>query len=281
MAATASYLQALAADGEWLLRIEDIDPPREAPGATDEILRCLETHGFCWLGDVRWQSRRRAAHHAAIGTLIDNDLAFLCDCSRNDIRATARRGPAGPVYPGTCRHKAPGAVPADDSALRVAAAPTLISFVDRLQGPQRYRLDRDLGDFIIRRRDGLVAYALAATLDDHAQRITEVVRGTDLLAMTPAQIWLQKLLGLDEPAYLHVPVVRNAAGQKLSKQTGAQPLAANTAGANLCQALACLGQKTPAGLAREAPATIWSWAAANWNPQLTGRETRDLVQQKI
>lgn len=172
-------------------------------------------------------------------------------------------------------------MPADDSALRVAAAPTLIRFVDRLQGPQCYRLDRDLGDFIIRRRDGLVAYALAATLDDHAQRITEVVRGTDLLAMTPAQIWLQKLLGLDEPAYLHVPVVRNAAGQKLSKQTGAQPLAADAAGANLCQALACLGQKPPAGLAREAPARIWSWAATHWNPQLAGRETGDLVQQKI
>lgn len=162
--------------------------------------------------------------------------------------------------------------------MRVAVAPTLIRFVDRLQGPQCCRLDRDLGDFVIRRRDGLMAYVLATTLDDHAQRITEVVRGTDLLAMTPAQIWLQTLLGLDQPAYLHVPVVRNEMGQKLSKQTGARPLAIDAAGANLCEALACLGQDTPTGLAQETPAAIWHWAAANWEPALAGQEAPDLVK---
>ena len=281
VAATASYLQALVAGGEWLLRIEDIDPPRELPGATDDILRVLESHGFCWSGDIRWQRQRQPGHLAAVEVLLAANLAFRCDCSRKDILAVARRGPTGPVYPGTCRHKAPGMVPTANAAIRIAAAPTLIRFVDRLQGPQCCRLDRDIGDFVIRRRDGLIAYVLAATLDDHAQRITEVVRGTDLLVMTPGQIWLQSLLGLDEPAYLHVPVVRNAAGQKLSKQTGAQPLAPDTPGANLCQALTCLGQRPPAELARDAPGLIWDWAAANWDPQLAGRETGDLVQDRF
>lgn len=266
------------ANGEWLLRIEDIDPPREAPGAADEILYCLDAHGFGWTGNVRWQSRRAAGHDAAVRALLDWDLAYHCDCSRTNIRANARRGPAGFVYPGTCRHKRHGQVSITDSAVRVAIAPTLIRFADRLQGPRCYRLDRDLGDFVLRRRDGLIAYVLAATLDDHAQGITEVVRGTDLLGMTPAQTWLQRLLGLDTPAYLHVPVVRNAAGQKLSKQTGAPPLNLAAPGANLCRALACLGQATPAGLAREAPATIWAWAADNWVAGLAGREKIHLVQ---
>lgn len=263
------------------MRIDDIDPPREAPGAADEILRCLETHGFCWDGEVRWQSQRAASHAAGVRALFDTGLAFRCDCSRQQVRAAARPGPAGPVYPGTCRHKAPGEVNPDNSALRVAVTPTLIRFVDPLQGPQHCRLDRDLGAFVIRRRDGLMSYVLATTLDDHAQGITEVVRGTDLLTMTFAQLWLQALLGLRRPAYLHVPVVRNAAGQKLSKQTGARPLASDAPGANLCQALACLGQDAPAELEHESPAEIWRWATRHWEPRLAGRETGDLVKQRI
>jgi len=263
-----------------LLRIEDIDPPRQARGAADEILHCLETHGFCWTGAVRWQSQRNASHASAVRTLLDAGLAFPCNCSRRQIRSVARSGPAGPVYPGTCRHKPPGEVDLDDAAIRAAVAPSLIGFSDRLQGEQCCRLDRDLGDFIIRRRDGLIAYVLATTLDDHAQGITEVVRGTDLLAMTPAQIWLQRLLGLAEPAYLHVPIVRNAAGQKLSKQTGARPLTASAAGENLCRALACLGQAPPDELAQEAPETIWRWAADHWDPARSGRETGNMPHIK-
>jgi len=155
----------------------------------------------------------------------------------------------------------------------VAVAPVLIEFTDRLQGRVCLRLDRDIGAFIIRRRDGLIAYAIAATLDDHAQGITEVVRGTDLLAMTPAQIWLQRLLGLDQPAYLHVPVVRNEHGDKLSKQTGAEPISEGAPGLNLYRALQCLGQAPPRALASEPPASIWDWATTHWDPVRAGRET--------
>lgn len=157
-------------------------------------------------------------------------------------------------------------------------APTLIEFTDALQGRRCFRLDRDIGAFVIRRRDGLIAYALAATVDDHAQGMTEVVRGTDLLPMTPAQIWLQRLLGLDQPRYLHIPVVQNARGQKLSKQTGAEPLVDTEAGRNLHQALSHLGQTPPAELAEEDPADIWAWAASHWEPGQAGMEAREPSQ---
>lgn len=261
------------ADGDWLLRIENIDPPREAPGAADAILLCLECHGFEWSGHVRWQQDRREAHLAASAELERQGLAFRCNCTRAQIRGAARTGALGPVYPGTCRHKSAGTVAFADSALRIAVAPCSISVHDRLQGPHHYRLDRDIGAFVIKRRDGLVAYALAATLDDHAQGITEVVRGTDLLPMTPAQLWLQRLLDLHQPRYLHVPVVRNPAGEKLSKQTGALPVDPATPGINLVSALRCLGQQTPNGLEGEETAQIWAWAREHWNPALAGRET--------
>jgi glutamyl-Q tRNA(Asp) synthetase len=273
VAATASYLQALVADGAWLLRIENIDPPREVPGAADAILQCLDAHGFEWSGHVRWQQDRHPAHLAAIAELERYGLAFHCNCTRAQIRGSALTGAVGPVYPGTCRHKSAGTVAIADSALRIAVAPCWISVHDRLQGLRHYRLDRDIGAFVIRRRDGLVAYALAATLDDHAQGITEVVRGTDLLPMTPAQLWLQRLLDLRQPRYLHVPVVRNPAGEKLSKQTGALPVDPATPGINLVSALRCLGQQPPDGLEGDVPARIWAWACEHWDPALAGRET--------
>jgi glutamyl-Q tRNA(Asp) synthetase len=273
VAATASYLQALSATGEWLLRIDDIDPPRQPAGAADQIIRALASHGFEWSGEIRWQSRQYAAHTAAVEALLEADLAYRCDCSRTDIQGLARAGPAGTVYPGICRGKPRGLVSSEQTAVRVRTAPAIVKFADGLRGQQQYRIDRDIGDIVIRRRDGLIAYALATVLDDHAQGITEVVRGTDLLAMTPGQIWLQKLLGLDEPRYLHVPIVRNATGQKLSKQTGARPVKLHAPSKNLCRALRCLGQSPPAELVGADPGLIWAWARQHWDPAQARRDS--------
>ncbi|MGI9329850.1 MAG: tRNA glutamyl-Q(34) synthetase GluQRS [Gammaproteobacteria bacterium] len=270
VAATASYLEAQANSGDWLLRIENIDPPREVAGAADSIIASLDAHGFEWSGPIRYQSDRTTAHEAAAQELLAAGLAYPCDCSRRDMRATAKPGPVGPLYPGTCRRKAKEAL-GPDTALRIRTTPALIAFTDELQGPQRCRIDQEVGDFVIRRRDGLIAYVLAGTLDDHAQGISHVVRGVDLLPVTPAQHWLQRLLGLDRPEYAHVPMVMNDEGQKLSKQTGAAPLDSRQTGMNLHQALVFLGQAPPNSLARESTDAIWAWARAHWPQSLAAK----------
>jgi len=263
VAATASYLDARVNAGAWLLRIEDIDPPREVAGAADSIIGSLDAHGFEWTGPIRYQSARTAAHEAVAHELIAAGLAYPCNCSRRAMRAIAPPGPVGPIYPGTCRHKGSADL-GPETALRIRTNPAIFGFTDKLQGPQKCRIDREVGDFVIRRRDGLIAYVLAGTLDDHAQGISHVVRGLDLLPVTPAQLWLQKLLGLRQPAYSHVPMVMNDAGQKLSKQTGAAPLDSRKAGVNLHRALEFLGQEPSPSLAREPIDTIWAWAEEHW-----------------
>jgi glutamyl-Q tRNA(Asp) synthetase len=276
VAATASYLDAQANAGAWLLRIEDIDPPREVAGAADSIIASLDAHGFEWTGPIRYQSARTAAHQAAAQELKAAGLAYPCDCSRRDMRATAEPGPVGPIYPGTCRRK-PSTSLGPETALRVRTNPVLIAFTDALQGQQQCRIDRQVGDFVIRRRDGLIAYVLASTLDDHAQGISHVVRGLDLLPVTPAQLWLQKLLELNQPVYGHVPMVMNDEGQKLSKQTGAAPLDSRQASANLHRALEFLDQSPPDSLAREPTGTIWAWAIENWPASLATTATNHVL----
>lgn len=224
VAALASWLDARAAAGAWLVRIEDLDPPREAPGASDEILRQLSACGFESDEPVVLQSTRGDAYEAAFRTLQSRGLVYGCLCSRKDIEAAvaARPGWHAGVYPGTCAQRtvAPDAVRA--WRLRVPAA--TLSFVDRAVGPTAQCLSREVGDFVIRRAEGLWAYQLAVVVDDDAQGITHVVRGADLLDNTPRQVFLQHALGLPTPRYMHVPLVVNECGEKLSKQTRAPPL---------------------------------------------------------
>jgi len=259
LAAVASYAQAKTADGQWLVRIEDIDPPREQPGADKVILGALEAYGFEWDGSVSYQSQFTERHETLVQSLLDADKAYPCSCSRRDL-ADVRRGPLGAIYPGTCRY---GCL-SDEVAIRLRTDDEPIRFGDLLQGPQCQRLESESGDFIIKRRDGLIAYHLAVVADDFDQGITEVVRGIDLLDSTPRHIHLQRALGFTTPDYLHIPVVENTAGQKLSKLTGAKGISSDETSATLVSALDALKQLPPANLPHENISEIWAWAVANW-----------------
>ena len=259
LAAVASYAPAKASNGQWLVRIEDIDPPREQPGADKVILGTLEAYGFEWDGPVSYQSQFAIRHEALLQNLLESGNAYPCSCSRRDL-ADARRGTLGAIYPGTCRN---GCRPGD-VAIRLRTDDEPVEFTDKLQGPLSQRLESESGDFIIKRRDGLIAYHLAVVADDFDQGITEIVRGIDLLDSTPRHIHLQRVLGFTTPDYLHIPVVENAEGQKLSKLTGAKAIVSNETGPTLVSALSALKQHPPPDLAREDIGGIWAWAVANW-----------------
>jgi len=265
VAAVGSYLDALAHGGEWLVRMEDVDTPRNVPGADADILRTLEAFGFEWQGEVLYQSTRSEAYAAALDQLTAAGLAYGCACSRKEIADSATR-PAidgGLAYPGTCRHGLPVGRSARAWRLRVDDAS--LAFEDRLQGKVSQCLERDVGDFVLRRADGLWAYQLAVTVDDEFQQISEVVRGADLLASTPRQIHLQRCLGYATPRYAHLPVAANAAGEKLSKQTLARALDGLHAAAELVSALRFLGQEVPQNLVAASVAEVWAWAQAHWD----------------
>ena len=265
VAAVGSYLDARAHNGEWLVRMEDVDTPRNVPGAAAGILATLEAYGFEWDGPVLYQSTRFDAYAEALQRLIDSGLVYGCACSRKEI-ADSGGHPAidgGLAYPGTCRNGLPAGRSARAWRLRVSKE--AIGFVDCLQGAVTQHLESDVGDFVLRRADGLFAYQLAVAVDDEFQAISEVVRGADLLASTPRQIWLQRCLGYATPRYAHLPVASNAAGEKLSKQTLAPPLDSVQAGPTLVRALAFLGQTVPAELASAPLAEVWVWAHAHWN----------------
>ena len=265
VAAVGSYLDARSNGGEWLVRMEDVDTPRNVPGAADDILKTLDAFGFEWDGAVLWQSRRLAAYDEALEKLEAAGLAYGCACSRKEIADSASR-PAvdgGLAYPGTCRNGLPPGRTARAWRLRVGNEQT--SFIDRLQGLQVQNLEHDVGDFVLRRADGLYAYQLAVAVDDEFQGISDVVRGADLIASTPRQIWLQRCLGYATPRYAHLPVATNAAGEKLSKQTRAPALRIDQAEESLVAALNFLGQTTPEGLAQEGLREIWSWALRHWS----------------
>ena len=264
IAALASWCDSRANDGEWLVRIEDVDTPRNRAGASDAILRSLATYGFEWDGAVARQSERTALYQAALDDLIAGGLAFPCGCTRKELEH-ARLGIGGErVYPGTCRNGTTS--PRSRRAWRLRVSDKLTNFIDRLQGYQEQCLSRDVGDFVIRRADALFAYQLAVVVDDADQAITHVVRGADLLASTPRQIWLQEQLRLPTPSYLHHPVVIDEKGEKLSKQTRAAPLSANPL-PMLMLAWKFLDQAMPP----EPPATVaefWQWAHRTWNPRV-------------
>lgn len=268
VAATASYLQARANRGEWLLRIEDLDPPRETPGAADRIINSLAAHAFHWQGEVRWQSSRLNEYHAVAAQLLADGLAYRCICSREDVRRSApAMGPTGHIYPGTCRHQGHQATAQIPDALRLRTRNAVVQFDDVLQGRISSNVAEAIGDFIIRRKDGLIAYSLAVVIDDARQGITEIVRGCDLLDFTAAHIELQRVLALPTPTYMHVPVVINERSQKLGKRTGALAIDDRRPGENLCAALRLLRQNPPAELRNESADTIWAWATEHWQPE--------------
>jgi glutamyl-Q tRNA(Asp) synthetase len=265
VAALASCCDARAAGGEWLLRIEDVDVPRSSGRVAADMLRTLEAFGFEWDGAVVHQSERSDRYQAALDQLTARGRVFACACSRREL-ATAALGIIGErVYPGTCRNAmAPGK---NARAWRLKVDDNPIGFRDRLQGWQEQRLQRDIGDFIVRRSDGVFAYQLAVVVDDAAQGITAVVRGADLLASTPRQIALQRALGLPTPAYLHHAVAITERGEKLSKQTGAPALDSADPLPALIAAWEFLAQPPPSA----APASVvefWQWARDAWTPTL-------------
>jgi glutamyl-Q tRNA(Asp) synthetase len=265
VAAVGSYLDARTQGGEWLVRMEDVDTPRNVAGAADSILKTLEVFGFEWDGPVLSQSSRFDAYAAALEQLKRAGQAYGCACSRKEIADSATR-PAvdgGLAYPGTCRDGLPAGREA--RAWRLRVSDDEIAFDDRVQGRVAQHLESDVGDFVLLRADGLFAYQLTVAVDDDFQAISNIVRGADLLASTPRQIWLQRCLGFSTPVYAHLPVVANAAGEKLSKQTLARPLATDIAADELVRALGFLGQAVPAELVRATVTEVWAWARENWS----------------
>ncbi len=260
-AAVGSYLDARSHGGNWLVRMEDVDEPRCSPAAADTILRQLEAHSLEWDGEVVYQSQRKALYQAALDQLIARKAAYACGCTRREITDSSLHGIEGPVYPGTCRNGLHGK-PA--RAWRVRISDTPICFHDRLQGQQCQQLETDIGDFIVKRADGYFAYQLAVVVDDAEQGITHVVRGADLLASTPRQILLQQLLAYATPGYLHLPVVLNEAGQKLSKQTLAPAIDAREASDNIFRAMTFLGLPPPEELRHAATRELLAWGIAHW-----------------
>ncbi len=263
VAALASYCDARSVGGEWLLRIEDVDEPRSRPDAEAQILTALERYGFEWDGAIVRQSDRTSLYEEALARLRRAGLVYACTCTRRELE-TAPLGIAGErVYPGTCRS---GLLPEHrgrrQHAWRVRVDDQVQACKDRLQAAQRQELARDVGDFVVKRADGLFAYQLAVVVDDAAQGITDVVRGADLLSSTPRQVLLQDLLGLPTPTYLHVPVATNAAGEKLSKQTRAAQLS-DTPLPVLLAAWHFLDQPPPPEPPANA-AEFWTWARASW-----------------
>jgi glutamyl-Q tRNA(Asp) synthetase len=264
VAAVGSYLDARSRQGEWLVRIEDIDPPREIEGAADSILRSLERFGLHWDGPLVYQSRRNTYYESALEILHRAGAVYDCACTRREIADSAVHGSAGPVYPGTCRNGMPPGRKA--RSLRVAVDERLIAVDDGIQGRLQHSLHEQSGDFVVRRADRLVAYQLAVVVDDAEQGITHVVRGADLLDSTPRQVYLQQLLGYYRPQYTHLPVAANRAGEKLSKQTQARQIDNSNPVATLRDVLQFLHQPLPDDPAAAQVDELLDWAVTHWNP---------------
>ena len=259
VAALASYLDAKAHDGKWLVRIEDLDPPREISGSSTRILEQSQIFAMNWDGEVMFQSARLSAYKRTLQQLERQGYCFHCDCSRK--RVSALNG----VYDGFCRGRELAS--GSDVAIRVRTNPLLIQLTDRIQGDYTQNIEHEVGDFILQRKDGLLSYQLAVVVDDAAQGITHVVRGHDLLSSTPRQIYLQRLLGLAIPSYAHIPIIVNDLGQKLSKQHFAQAIDCANASSLLASALQSLGMKPPPSLNKTTPSFLLEWGVEHWDIQ--------------
>lgn len=261
VAAVASYVEAKVQGGAWLLRIDDLDAPRIMPGATSEILATLEALGMAWDGEVVYQSARFDAYHAALHELRAQGRVYPCRCSRREIADSSIRGVEGYVYPGTCRN----GLDARARTWRYDTRGAIITFDDAVQGKVVQDIEREVGDFVLYRADGIYAYHLAVAVDDAEQGVTHIVRGADLLVSTPRQILLQQALGLPHPHYAHVPVAVDAQGEKLSKQTRAAPVSAAHAPRALRAALRFLGQELPEDDGGMSCAALLQWAIDHWS----------------
>ena len=269
VAAIVSYLEAKTHNGQWLLRMEDVDERRNVKGAADSILHSLEAFGFEWDETVLYQTQRKEAYAQALQTLKEQNRIYPCTCSRKSLKAQAARGkiatgPLGCIYPGLCIDNNFSNFKPDDYAIRIKVPEQNFSFNDALSGHYTQNLKNDLGDFIICRRDGLFAYQLAVVVDDAFQNISHVVRGTDLLGSTPRQLYLQQCLSYPELQYAHLPLVLCKSGNKLSKQTGAQGIGDKTDVPLLVECLEFLNQKPPGELTGEPLGNVWQWAIDNW-----------------
>jgi len=259
LAAISSYLEARKHNGDWIIRMEDLDQPRTVAGSADSILQTLDTFGFEWDGEVVFQSQRSALYEDYLQQLISEHLIYRCDCSRNKLKENKNF----PVYDGFCRNKNNRISP--PYALRCKTPDASLSFTDQIQGNYSVELNRQCGDFIVRRRDQLFAYQLAVICDDAEQAITDIVRGADLLAATPVQIYLQQQLQLAEPVYSHIPVAMHQQGRKLSKSHQDLAITSNTPAAIMTQALSFLGQSPPEELAQTDISEFWHWAFKHWD----------------
>lgn len=257
LAALASFLDARANQGKWLLRIEDLDPPREQPEIKEQFPIILEAYGLCWDEELSYQSERQDQYQDILNELLENHHAYRCNCSRKQIIERCN----GIVYDQHCLLHPPGQ--GQQCAIRVKSKDGLISFRDIIQGAHAYNLNHN-GDFVVYRRDNLYAYLLAVVVDDYIQGITHVVRGSDLLNETARQIYLQQLLGYPTPAYAHIPVANNSDGQKLSKQTFAPALDIDNPIPTLFQALQFLDQQPPNELLNASRDELIKWAVDNW-----------------
>ena len=264
VAALGSYLEAKFNGGDWLVRIEDLDWQREAPGAATGILKTLEQLGMEWDGEVVYQSDRTHIYQEALSILQTMNLIYPCTCSRKEIADSSIVSSQGLIYPGTCRNKHTHPSLSEAHALRICTHDDPIEFTDMLNGIHSQRLLREIGDFVLRRADGMFAYQLAVVVDDAQQHITHVVRGADLLSSTPRQIYLQQLLGYSTPQYLHLPIVTNAMGEKLSKQTHAAPIDVTNGLQQLVDAVRFMGQTPPAEITEGSISSFWQWAFKNW-----------------
>lgn len=263
VAALGSFLQARNLDGTWLLRIEDIDPPREVPGASYQILRLLESYKLFWDNEVLYQSTRTDAYLDALSDLSSRNLLYDCGCTRKEICDAGITSRYGSVYAGICREGLKkGKQP---RTLRVKTHNTPIEFADKILGPYSQTLEIDFGDFIVRRADNLFAYQLAVVVDDGEQGVTEIVRGSDLLDNTPRQIHLQRLLNIDTPSYAHLPIALNSQGQKLSKQTGARSVEDSRPQEVIISVMSFLGLEPPKELEECSIDDILMWGIRNWD----------------
>ncbi len=265
VAALASYCEARSRQGRWLLRIEDVDTPRVVEGSANRILRDLEAFGFEWDGELLYQSDRFDEYRRFLEKLIGQDDCYACECSRRNLREQGvSSGPLGQIYPGNCRAKK---LSAQGHSIRLnTEGACSIVFTDRVYGLFEMNLPEQVGDFVLRRVDHIYAYHLAVVVDDELQGIDQVVRGADLLENTCLHIYLQQRLGFRTPEYMHIPLVNNSRGVKLSKQTGAGALNHANASQLLKAALRHLGQSTVEDMQSASPAEILSAAVNEWNP---------------
>jgi len=265
VAALGSYLLAKHNGGRWLLRIEDLDPPRVVAGAADEMLLLLEQLGFEWDGTVIYQSQRGERYRQVLEELREQQLVFDCNCTRREILASAPHpGEDGAVYPGTCRDGMQGS--RQERAVRLRVSDTAICYHDKIFGKQCQNLEKEVGDFVLHRSDGLFAYQLAVVVDDIDSGINQVVRGADLLSSTPRQIYLYRCLKETIPSYYHLPLVLSENGKKLSKRHGDYGLVNVENGSQmLWRALEFLGQNPPAELSATIPAELLCWGLDNFS----------------